>query len=55
MYITKTIEHYGNLEMMSDSINKECEEMYKQGYELVCYIHHQNKGNIIATFKKITK
>lgn len=55
MYITKIIENFGSLEMMANSINNECEEMYKQGYELVCYIRHQNTGDIIATLKKIIK
>lgn len=53
MYLTKIIERNGLLEDVANDIDKECNEMENEGYELVTYYYHQNAEKILMTFKKI--
>lgn len=52
MYITKTIERIGNIEMVAQSIDELCNKMYKDGYSLVTYQFCAENEKVILTFKE---
>ena len=52
MYLTKCIDTEATFELTFEKMDKEFNEMYEKGYELVTYYFHRYSEKVIMTFKK---